>query len=499
MKTDKRRFVRLTFAVLVVFLSPLLVAVGVLPAAAQVPTDHQAQTVDRPILSLRDLNQAFIDIAAAVKPTVVTVSTERVMDMRRSPFGGSPFASDPFLDFFFGGPRNRQRQEPDREFKQQGLGSGVIVSADGRILTNNHVVDQADSIWVRTFEGKRFPATVIGVDPQTDIAVIKISTDQKLPFITVGNSDELKVGEMVLAVGSPMSENLAYTVTQGIVSAKGRSNVGLADYEDYIQTDAAINPGNSGGPLVNLDGELIGINSAIASQSGGFQGIGFAVPSNMAIRIMNSLVADGKVVRGWLGVTIQDVDDQLAKAMDLPESSGALVGDVMEGSPAAKAGIEAGDVVVAVNDRPITTSGQLRSQVASTAPGIKVDLKVMRGEKPLTIPVMLGELPDNLTGISSGGSIERQLNFAVGDLNNDLADRYGISGRAQGVVVTSIDQNSAAFAAGLREGDLILSVNRQRIQSEKDFSARVGDIEDGATVLLRVVRQNSGFFIAFNK
>lgn len=497
--TDKRTFVRLTFAVLVVFLSPLLLSVGAVSSAAQVPLDHPSQTADRPILSLRDLNQAFIDIAAEVKPTVVTVSTERIMNMRRSPFGGSPFASDPFLDFFFGGPQGRQRQQPDQEFKQQGLGSGVIVSADGRILTNNHVVDQADSIWVRTFEGKRYPATVVGVDPQTDIAVIKITPEGTLPFISVGNSDSLQVGEMVLAVGSPMSENLAYTVTQGIVSAKGRSNVGLADYEDYIQTDAAINPGNSGGPLVNLNGELIGINSAIASQSGGFQGIGFAVPSNMAVRIMNSLVADGKVVRGWLGVTIQDVDDQLAKAMDLPESSGALVGDVMEDSPAAKAGLEAGDVIVAVNDRPITTSGQLRSQVASTAPGKKVDLKVMRGEKPLTIGVTLGELPENLADLGSGGSIEKQLNFAVSDLNRDLASRYGISGRADGVVVTSIDQNSAAYAAGLREGDLILSVNRQRVQSAQEFGSRVATIETGATVLLRVVRQNSGFFIAFNK
>ena len=499
MITDRHILVRLTVTVMVVLLSPLLLSVGSLPLAAQVPIDHSAQTVDRPILSLRDLNQAFIDIAAEVKPTVVTVATERIMNMRQSPFGGSPFASDPFLDFFFGGPRNRQRQQPNQEFKQQGLGSGVIVSGDGRILTNNHVVDQADSIWVQTFEGKRYPATVIGVDPQTDIAVLKIEPDGRLPFISVGNSDDLQVGEMVLAIGSPMSENLAYTVTQGIVSAKGRSNVGLADYEDYIQTDAAINPGNSGGPLVNLNGELIGVNTAIASQSGGFQGIGFAVPSNMAVRIMNSLVADGKVVRGWLGVTIQDVDDKLARAMELPESSGALVGDVMDDSPAARAGIEAGDVIVSLNGRPITTSSQLRSQVASTAPGKKVDFKIMRGEKPLQIAVTLGELPDNLAQLSSSESASRQLEFSVGELTSELADRYGITGRAQGVVVTSINQSAPAYAAGLREGDLILSVNRQRVQSVSEFSSRVAGIDDGATVLLRVVRQNSGFFIAFNK
>lgn len=491
---------RLALLALVALAGPVLVMVGAADLTAQVPLEAEQSTLDRPILSLRDLNQAYIDIAATVKPAVVTVSTARILNYRQSPFGGSPFAGDPFFDFFFG-PRNRRQpqQQPEREYRQQGLGSGVLVSADGRILTNNHVIDNADSIYVRTFDGNRYAASVIGVDPHTDIAVLQIEAEADLPYVKIGNSDALQVGEMVMAIGSPMSENLAYTVTQGIVSAKGRSNVGLADYEDFIQTDAAINPGNSGGPLVNLNGELVGINTAIASRSGGFQGIGFAVPSNMAQRVMNSLITEGKVVRGWLGVTIQDVDDAIANALGLAEPGGALVGDVLEDSPAAKGGLEAGDIILSIDGRPITISSQLRSQVASTPPGQSVDLTVLRGERTLDLTVTLGELPDDLAQVMPGGEIEESLQFSVSNLTSDLAQRYNISGRIQGVVVTTIETTSAAYDAGLREGDVVLSVNRQRVQNEQQFRERVNAVDSGQTILLRVARQNSAFFIAFRK
>jgi serine protease Do len=442
---------------------------------------------DRQITTLRDMNQAFIDIVAEVKPTVVTVSTERVL--RQRPL--NPFTSDPFFGFFFG-PQGRQ---PEQEYRQQGLGSGVIVSHEGYILTNNHVIDKADSIFVHTYDGRKYSARVIGTDPKTDVAVLKIDADG-LDYIRLGNSDQLEVGEMVLAIGSPMSENLAYSVTMGIVSAKGRSNVGLADYEDFIQTDAAINPGNSGGPLVNLDGELVGLNCAIVSRSGGFQGIGFAVPVNMAQRVMNSLISEGRVVRGWLGVSIQDIDDQMADALGLSSPGGALVGDVLPDTPAEKAGIEAGDVIVAIDHAPVTNSGQLRSAIATTVPQSEVVLTLMRDGRQVDVPVVLGELPSDETAMAAGGT-EETLGFAVSDLSDDMYRRYNIESRIRGVVVTYVDPAGAAYKAGLREGDVVQSLNRTRIDSKKTFMAEVGELSEGNTVLMRILRGGSGFFIAF--
>jgi len=472
-----------------------LIGTFTIPSDAQGIATTTIPSQDRSIRTLRDFNQAFIDIAAHVKPTVVTVSTERVLK------GGSmnPFQTpfdDPLFNFFFG-PQQGQGQEPrEQEYHQQGLGSGVIVEADGRILTNNHVVADADSIYVRTFDGKRFSARVLGADPKTDIAVIKINADN-LPYLEIGNSDDLQVGEMVIAVGSPMSENLAYTVTQGIVSATGRSNVGLADYEDFIQTDAAINPGNSGGPLVNLDGRLVGLNTAIVSRSGGFQGIGFAVPSNMAVRIMNSLISNGKVIRGWLGVSIQEIDEQMAHALHLNEPGGALVGDVLADSPAGKAGLEAGDVITEIDGRPIENSSQLRNQIAAAAPDSRVSLTVLRNDKTITIDVTLGELPSEIARAGVQGSRGRDLGFTVETLSRSLTDRYNLNRQLTGAVVTGIDQASHAYQAGLREGDVIRSVNRRQIRSAEELESIIGGLKDGDTVLLGVYRDNGGFFIAF--
>ena len=447
---------------------------------------------DRPINNLQDLNNAFVGIAAQVIPTVVTVSTEKII----SGSGTSPFANDPFFQFFFGGPNSQNQQGQGQSYVQQGLGSGVIVSTDGYILTNNHVIDGADSITVGTLDGKKYPGKVVGADPQTDIAVVKIEAGD-LPYIRIGNSDKLRVGELVMAVGSPMSPNLAHTVTQGIVSAVGRSNIGLADYEDFIQTDAAINPGNSGGPLVNMDGELVGINSAIVSQSGGFQGIGFAVPSNMAVRIMNALITSGKVVRGWLGVSIQGINQQIANAMKLTQTSGALIGDVVADSPADSAGLKAGDIITSVNGKNVKNTVELRNQIAATAPGTKVTLGINRDGKMMDVTVTLGELPSTMAAGPGSSTVQQKLGFSVSNLSADLARQYGLNANMTGVVVTSIDQTSGAFRSGLRQGDLIVSVNRQPIKNVAEFNNVISSKKSGETVLLRISRQGNSFYIAF--
>jgi len=493
MRSNSRRYNRLVLVLgLTITVSVLAFQLGAqVTEKPSVPLPAQ----DRPLTSLRDLSQAFVDISARVKPAVVTVSTEKVLRAQvGSPFG-SPFGGDPFWDMFFG-PRGR-RQPQEREFRQQGLGSGVIVSADGRILTNNHVVENVDSIFVRTYGGERYTARLLGADPQTDVAVLQIDA-QNQPFIEIGDSDSLQVGEIVLAVGSPLSENLAYTVTQGIVSAKGRSNVGLADYEDFIQTDAAINQGNSGGPLVNLDGRLVGLNTAILSNTGGFQGIGLAVPSNMAMRVMESLVSQGRVVRGYLGVSIQDLTENIAQAFGLEQTGGALIGQVESDGPAEKAGLEAGDVIVSMDGRAVNNSTELRNRIAATPPDTRVKLGILRGDNKLDIDVKLGERPGEESVVAGSQDIEDRLGFTVATVTEQLAGKYNISGRLTGVVVTSIDPTGAAAAAGLREGDLIRGVYRRPVESREEFLSAVKDVRSGETVLLRVNRGGGGFYIAFN-
>jgi serine protease Do len=491
MRSNYKRLLMVSAAVVLAAVVGTVSVTG-LKAEVPLPGPHSGSPQDRPLASLRDLNQAFVDIAATVKPAVVTVSTEKVLRAQV----GSPFAGDPFFDMFFG-PQGRGGNQPrEQEFRQQGLGSGVIVSADGRILTNNHVIEDVDSIYVRTFDGERYSAKLLGADPKTDIAVLQIDA-KNLDFLRIGNSDSLEVGEMVLAVGSPLSENLAYTVTQGIVSAKGRSNVGLADYEDFIQTDAAINRGNSGGPLVNLDGELVGLNTAILSSSGGFQGIGMAVPSNMAVRVMESLISDGRVVRGWLGVSIQDLTQNIAQGFNLKQTTGALIGQVEEDSPAGKAGLQAGDIIVSVDGSDIDNSTHLRNRIAGTKPNTSVMLGVLRGEEKLKIEVKLGEVPGDGSASPKAEGIQDRLGFAVATLNQTLARQYDIDRRLSGVVVTSVEPSSAAARAGLREGDLIRGVYRRPVETEEEFYSAVEKVASGETVLLQVTRDGGGFYIAF--
>lgn len=449
------------------------------------------RAADRPITTLRDFNRAFVEIAKTVNPSVVTVFTEKVYRVRET--FGFPFFSSPF-DEFFGIPRPQPRE---REYRQQGLGSGVIVSTDGYILTNNHVIADADTIRIRLIDNKVVPAKIIGADPKTDIAVLKVDTKEHLPAIPMGNSDSLEVGEWVLAIGSPLTPELAHTVTSGIVSAKGRSNVGLAEYEDFIQVDAAINPGNSGGALINLDGRLVGINTAIASRSGGFQGIGFAVPINMARHIMDSILKHGTVIRGWLGVYIQDVSPAMAKAMNLKEVRGALIADVTKDGPAARAGLEQGDVILSFNGKPIENSTQLRNEVASSAPGTKAELKILRNGKERTITVELGQLESNKIAPETSERLEKLFGFRVEPLDAELARKYDLDRSLGGVVITAIEPNSPAYRAGMREGDLIVSVNRQRVDDIEDFNSFVQGLKRGDTVMFRVIRGERSFFVAF--
>jgi serine protease Do len=472
-----------------------------LPEAAKYETTGLAETPEESTPTttyndaiIADLNNAFIAIAEKVQPSVVTVFTNKIVrqtQTRRDPF--SDFWGDDFFRRFFG-PQN-----PRGEQRLQGQGSGVIVSAEGYIITNNHVVRDADEIEVMFYNGNRLDAEIIGTDPKSDIAVIKVKANGLRP-ITFGDSERLRVGEWVMAIGSPLSEDLASTVTAGIVSAKGRSNVRLTDYEDFIQTDAAINPGNSGGALVNLNGELVGINTAIVSQSGGFQGIGFAVPIKMAREVMELLIRDGRVVRSWIGVNIQDVDQKLAKSLDLPSTKGALVVNVVKDSPAEKAGLKVEDVIVGLDEMVVKDVPHLRNTISLMRPGTVVELKIIRDGRPKTLEAKLAELPEDdqqVTLRNPSRDSESNLGFYVETLNSRIARRYEIDPGEQGVVIVEIDRNSSAYDEGLREGDLIKAINREPVATKSDFRQKTASLKSGDTVLVYVQRRNARVFIAF--
>jgi serine protease Do len=464
--------------------------------------DAHAQKSSRQLAALPD----FVQLAEALEPVVVNVSTTQTVKKGEAPqpfgrqqpgqdpFGReNPFGDDPFGDFWrrffgdpFGGPGGPGAAP------RRGLGSGFIIDAKGLILTNNHVVENADRITVRLSDESEFDAKVIGRDPKTDLAVIQITGGKgNFPVAKLGNSKNLRVGEWVVAMGSPFG--LDNTLTAGVVSAKDRQ-IGAGNYDSFIQTDASINPGNSGGPLVNLRGEVVGINTAIFSRSGGNMGIGFAIPIDLAKEILPDLIKTGKVTRGWLGVSIQRVTPELAESLGLDKSRGALVSSVSEGSPAGQAGIQTGDVIVEYDGKPIQDSSQLPLLVARTPVGKSVETVVIREKKRVPLTIKVGELKEEEV-VASASPQPGKLGLTVQNVTPEMAESLGLN-RANGVVVTAVQPQSPAAEAGLRRGDVILEINRKTVASADEFEKLLTQFKPGESLLFLISRGGNNLFLA---
>jgi serine protease Do len=423
-------------------------------------------------------------LAKEVSPSVVNISTTKVVQLRR-PRLRSPFRQDPFEEFF-----NNFFGNIPREQKRRSLGSGFIVSDDGYILTNNHVVEKADEITVILLGKEEFQAEVVGNDPKTDIALIKIKAGKKLRFVHLGDSEGLEIGEWVVAIGNPFG--LGHTVTAGIVSAKGRV-IGSGPYDDFIQTDASINPGNSGGPLFNMRGEVVGINTAIIQ---GGQGIGFATPIQLAKSVLGQLKEKGKVTRGWLGVYIQRLAPDMAETLNVPGKKGALVADVTKDGPAQKAGIRSGDVIVSFDGKEVEDEHDLPRIVASTKPGKKVKVVVIRDGKEESISLTIAEMePDAKEKLAGGPDLSKGLGLTVQDISPAVARHMDIENR-KGVLVSSVEPGSPADDAGFRDGDIIRAINRMSVKDSKEFEKRIKEIKDDKTVLFLVERGEGRIFLA---
>jgi serine protease Do len=450
-------------------LSAALLAATLASGVAYVPMSWAEEAIPGAHIA-NELSEAFEHVAETITPSVVTISTES-----KPKKGKTPKGKDPLKDFFGEDFFDKMAPTP-----QRGLGTGVIVDEQGHILTNNHVIGESDEVSVRINGDRTVKAKVVGTDPRTDLAVIKIKVKEALPKpAKLGDSEKLKIGEWVVAAGA--SFGLDNTITAGIVSAKGRALSGGAQYEDFIQTDAAINPGNSGGPLVNLRGEVVGINTAIVSKSGGYMGIGFAIPINMAKQVLDSLISNGKVTRGWLGVGIQNLTEDLAKSFNYTETEGALVGHVDPKGPAKKTGLQQGDIIVQLGKTKIKNVNQLRNMVAAIKPGTSTDLIFIRNGKTETRPVTIGELPSQVIEAEAReeGSVE-DLGMTVEEFD-ESSPRKPRSGRPKGLVITQIDPQGLAADADLQVGDVIVSINGKDVSSIDDFRAATekGDPKKG--------------------
>ena len=435
-------------------------------------------------------NGTFTRVAKDAMASVVNISSTRKVSQsgKEAP---SPFFNDPFFRRFFGEEFERPFRSPKKR-PEQGLGSGVIVRSDGYIVTNHHVVAQADELTVLINGKQQYTAKLIGTDPKTDLAVIKVDAHD-LPTLPWGNSDSLEVGEVVLAVGNPFGLN--QTVTMGIISAVGRANMGIVDYEDFIQTDAAINPGNSGGALVNLQGALIGINTAIFSRTGGYMGIGFAIPSKMVKHVMDSLIERGKVVRGWLGVSIQELTPELAEQFGASEASGALVGEVVEESPAEEGGLKRADIVQQYNSIAVRDPTHLRSLVAETQPNTVVSIKILRNERSQMLSVTIGDMPRNMATQRQGAPGRTQGHHALSGIAVEPVPPGQVRGD-RGVIITHVTPESPGERAGLRQGDVIVEINRMPIRHVRDFDQLTRQLATTSPVLLLLKRGQGTLYLS---
>jgi serine protease Do len=486
--SSRRTFILFLLAFLIAFFIVSFVEVlksSFVPTARDIPSANA--------VNIR-VPGSFADLAEKVKPAVVNISTTKTVrsggrGMSRTPFGQDDsldrYSGDDFFRRFFG--------DLPRTFKQRSLGSGFIISADGYIFTNNHVIEQADKIRVKLSDSREFEARVIGRDAKTDIALIRIKTSDSLPVAELGDSEKLRVGDWVVAIGNPFG--LEATVTAGIVSAKGRA-IGAGPYDNFIQTDASINPGNSGGPLFNMEGKVVGINTAIVAQG---QGIGFAIPMEMAKTILADLKAKGKVTRGWLGISVQDVTDELAKSMNLQGKSGALISDVFKGDPADKAGLKAGDVVTDINGKKVKDTHDLLLMIASMRVGDRITVKVLRDGTEQAFQVAVEERTDSKEMARAQSRDEKQdFGITVQDITPQVARYLGIAPRS-GVLVADVREASQADEVGLQPQDIILQVNKVRVTSVKDYLRETAKKKDKSNVLLLIKRGRATFYVALRK
>jgi len=428
-----------------------------------------------------DLSTAIATIAKKTIPAVVHIEVTQRAEVT-NPF--LPFENDPFFHYFFDVP------EMPRKFRRElrGLGTGMIIDEQGHILTNYHVVGGAEKIEVLLTDGRQYPAKVVGTDPKTDLAVIQVSADGSLPCVTFGDSDKLEVGDWVVAIGHP--RGLDQTVTQGIISAKHRRGImDPSNYQDYLQTDAAINPGNSGGPLLNLQGQVVGVNAAIASESGGFEGIGFAIPSNMAVHIANILIARGKVERGWLGVSIQDLTPELAKSFELGSTKGSLIAQVVKGGPADKAGLKRGDVVISYKGEEITDTGSLRNKVADTVTGKEVQVTVIRDGERMDLSVEIGSQQEAIKLLSA--SLKERLGVVVRPVSAKEAEQYALN-EDEGVAIESLESDGLLAKAGFEVGDIILEIDGKPVNGVEGFVALVSELKHNQRIVLFALDQRTG-------
>jgi serine protease Do len=463
----------------------------ILAAATATAASLLTFSADAEAQSGRYMPSTLAPVVEEALPAVVNISSVRVVQATRRQ--RSPFSSDPFFRYFFG---DRLERRIPQERREQSLGSGVIISPDGFVVTNSHVLQDGDAEVRVYWEDKSYEARVVGRDTKTDVAILKIDPPEDLPYLPFGNSDDLRVGDFVLAIGNPFG--LDRTVTMGIVSAKGRADVGIIDYEDFIQTDAAINPGNSGGALLNLDGELIGVNTAILSRSGGYQGIGFAIPSLMAERVANSIREHGEVRRGWIGVTLQGLTADLANAMGLNRQVGVLVSDVYADGPAARSGMRQGDIILKVDDRDVHTLDDFRRRTGRLLPGMTADITYLRADDIKTVTLDIERQPEELTE-----AFEPYVDFedsplpglSIEELTPESARRYGYPARSKGILISDVAPGSAAAEAGMRPGDVITKVERIRVHTVEALEQIMSRVTKDKLLLI-VNRGRRAYFFA---